>query len=187
MGNSVTTFIGDTLTCFRDHENQTSVGRGAAVGTGRDLDDAVLAATSSVINANHLSQLLRLTFACKRLPNMDTFTRTDGMAVLYERRGRGGCALWQQIGMTEVIMDTLDPEWVQCFDVPYKFEEKQVFKVVVYDIDDFKQLHNLAIHDFVGEVEFTLHEVVTAKDQILVRPISAQKRDAVIEITGEEL
>jgi hypothetical protein len=51
---------------------------------------------------------------------MDTFTRTDGMAVLYEKRGR----LWSLIGMTEIIMDNLDPEWVQCFDVRYSFEEQ---------------------------------------------------------------
>lgn len=27
------------------------------------------------------------------------------------------------LGMTEVIMDSLDPEWVKDFSVPYKFEE----------------------------------------------------------------
>lgn len=27
------------------------------------------------------------------------------------------------LGMTEVIMDNLDPEWVKDFVVPYKFEE----------------------------------------------------------------
>jgi hypothetical protein len=43
------------------------------------------------------------------------------MAVLYEKRGN----MWQMLGMTEVIMDSLDPEWVKCFDVPYKFEEQQ--------------------------------------------------------------
>jgi hypothetical protein len=63
--------------------------------------------------------MLRLTFGCKKLPNLDTFTRTDGMAVLFEKRGN----MWQMLGMTEVIMDSLDPEWVKCFDVPYKFEE----------------------------------------------------------------
>lgn len=96
MGNQITTFLGDTCSCFRDHENQLSVGRGAAYGTGRDLDDAVLAATNNMINANPLSQTIRLSFACKRLPNMDTFTRTDGMAVLYEKKGRGGgLGQWQ--------------------------------------------------------------------------------------------
>jgi hypothetical protein len=86
MGNAATA-IGDNLTCFRDHENQEAVGRGMAAGTGKDLDDAVLAATSNAINAHGLQQTLRLSFACKNLPNLDTFTRTDGMVVLYEKRG----------------------------------------------------------------------------------------------------
>jgi GGDEF domain-containing protein len=104
--------------------------------------------------------VLRLNFGCKKLPNLDTFTRTDGMAVLFEKKG----TMWAQLGMTEVIMDSLDPEWVKCFEVPYKFEETQKFKVVVYDIDDFKNLNNFRGHDLVGELEFTLHEIVTAKD-----------------------
>ena len=121
MGNQMATTIGDNLTCFRDHENQDAVSRSIALGSGKDLDDAVLAATSNMIDAqNNLVQTLRLTFACKNLPNLDTFTRTDGMAVLYEKRG----TMWQQLGLTEVIMDNLSPEWVKCYDVPYKFEEQ---------------------------------------------------------------
>jgi hypothetical protein len=50
MGN-VATSIGDTMTCFRDHENQEAVSRGVALGSGKDLDDAVLAATSNMIDA----------------------------------------------------------------------------------------------------------------------------------------
>lgn len=66
-----------------------AVSRGVAAGSGRDLDDAVLAATSMAIDhQNRLSQILRLSFACKALPNLDTFTRTDGLAVLYEKKGR---------------------------------------------------------------------------------------------------
>lgn len=70
------------------------------------------------------------------------------MVVLYEKKG----TMWEQLGMTEVIMDSLDPEWVKCFDVPYKFEEQQLFKVVVYDIDDFDNIHNFRNHDLVGEL-----------------------------------
>ena len=58
------------------------------------------------------------------------------MAILYEQKG----IRWLCHGQTEVIMDNLDPEWVKAFDVPYKFEEQQLFKVIVYDIDDFKNL-----------------------------------------------
>ena len=52
MGNQIATAIGDNLTCFRDHENQDAVSRGIAAGSGKDLDDAVLAATSNEINAH---------------------------------------------------------------------------------------------------------------------------------------
>ena len=96
---------------------------------------------------------------------MDTFTRTDGMAVLYEKKP-GGYSL---IGMTEVIKDNLNPEWVTCFDVSYKFEEQQIFSVAVYDIDDFENLNTSDKNKLIGQVEFTLHEVVTCKDQLLTK------------------
>jgi len=140
---------------------------------GKDLDDAVLAATSNMLDAQAgLSQTLRLSFSCKDLPNLDTFTRTDGMAILYEKRGRG----WNMVGNTEVIMDNLSPEWVKFFEVPYKFEEQQVFKVAVHDIDDFDNLRNFEQNKMVGEVEFMLHEVVTAKDQILSKNLVPSKK-----------
>ena len=51
MGNRITTAVGDNLTCFRDHENKDAVSRGVAIGSGKDLDDAILAATSNMIDA----------------------------------------------------------------------------------------------------------------------------------------
>ena len=44
----------------------------------------------------------------------------------------------------------------------YHFEERQKFKIKCYDVDDFSANASLDKHDFVGEVEFMLHEVVTA-------------------------
>ena len=84
MGNAATA-IGDNLTCFRSHENAGAVSAGGTAGTGRDLDDAVLAAVNQSIHANQsgLVNTISLSFACENLPNMDTFTRTDGMVVLY--------------------------------------------------------------------------------------------------------
>ena len=54
--------------------------------TGRDLDDAVLAAVNKTIENGQvgLVNTVRLSIACVDLPNLDTFTRTDGMAVLYK-------------------------------------------------------------------------------------------------------
>ena len=58
------------------------------MGMGRDLDDAVLASTNKTIAANQgLINIVALSFACENLPNLDTFTRTDGMAVLSKKEG----------------------------------------------------------------------------------------------------
>ena len=59
-------------------------------------------------------------------------------------------------------MDTLDPEWVKSFQVQYYFEKREYYKAVVYDVEDFNKPNNFESHDLVGEIEFSLHEVVTA-------------------------
>ena len=72
--------------------------------------------------------------------------------------------IWVDLGRTEVIMDNLNPKFIKSFSVEYKFEERQRFKVCVYDVDDFDEKASLANHDFVGQVEFFLHEVVTTRE-----------------------
>ena len=92
--------------------------------------------------------------------------------------------------MTEVIMDNLNPEWVKQIDVQYNFEVRERYKVEVYDVDDFNNLANFSSHDHVGSLEFSLHEVVTQRDQTLTRPLSckdrAEGKSGKIRITGEE-
>lgn len=123
-------------------------------------------------NEQGLISLVSLSFSCSNLPNLDTFTRTDGMLVFYKKEVN----LWNKIGHTEVIMDSLDPVWVKAFEVPYNFEKRDLYKAVVYDVDDFSKLDNYEGHDLVGEIEFGLHEVVTARDQTLKRPLICEDR-----------
>lgn len=35
---------------------------------------------------------------------------------------------------------------------------------MIYDVDDFNNINSFEKHDFIGELEFTLHEVVTMRD-----------------------
>ena len=162
------------MTCMRSHQNTGAVQSGGASGTGRDLDDAVLAAVNQSIHANvsGLVNTITLSFACENLPNMDTFTRTDGIAVLYRQQG----TQWHRIGVTEVIMDNLNPAWVKSFDVQYHFEQRETYKVDIYDVDDEKNIMNFAGHDYVGSLEFSVHEVVTSRDQTLIRPLNNKDR-----------
>lgn len=57
---------------------------------GRDLDDAVLAAVNKSIENGQvgLVNTVRLSISCQNLPNLDTFTRTDGMCVLSKQLGK---------------------------------------------------------------------------------------------------
>lgn len=76
---------GDVFTCFRKHENSEAVSNTMQrFGVGQDIDDAVLAATNKSINQlEGLVNQVNLNLACENLPNLDTFTRTDAMCVLY--------------------------------------------------------------------------------------------------------
>ena len=46
--------------------------------------------------------------------------------------------------------------------VDYRFEEVQNFKIVIYDIDDKANIDDLEKHDFLGEADLKLADVLTA-------------------------
>mmetsp|Transcript_18612 Transcript_18612/g.25080 ORF Transcript_18612/g.25080 Transcript_18612/m.25080 type:complete len:224 (-) Transcript_18612:1335-2006(-) len=96
------------------------------------------------------------------------------MCVLFKKEGN----VWREIGKTEVIMDNLDPKWVKNFEVPYHFEKREYYRVVIYDIDDFNNLNNFEGHDLVGAVEFAIHEVVTAANHTLEKRLDCAERAA---------
>ena len=76
------------------------------------------------------------------------------------------------IGKTEVIHDNLNPEFVKKILVDFHFEQSELFKVEVYDSDDeTQQVKKLDNHDYIGVLEFKLHEIVTARDQIMKKPL----------------
>jgi hypothetical protein len=88
------------------------------------------------------------------------------------------------------VKDSLNPRFIKGFQVEYKFEERQKFKIAIYDVDDFTDPNNLEAHDFIGEYEFFLHEVVTARNQQLKKPLVNSKNkgrnNGTIILTAEE-
>ena len=104
---------------------------------------------------------------------MDTFSKSDPFVVLYKLTN----GHWNLQGKTEVIHDNLNPEFVVKIMADFHFEQKEEFKVEVYDSDDdSQQVKNLGAHDYIGVYEFTLHEVVTARDQIMTKNLVNEKR-----------
>ena len=122
------------------------------------------------------------------LPNLDTFSKTDAFAVLYELRKQGTRTVKQARGKTECIYDNLNPEFVTSFEVDYYFEETQTFLVEAYNMNDAGSADDLKKQEFIGAVEFQLHQVVTAKDQTMEAPIEnpARKNNGKLKVVAEE-
>lgn len=66
-----------------------------------------------------LVQKLMLRFNCNNLPNMDVGSLSDPFCVLWKVNSNGQK---EKIGMTECIVDSLDPHFVKPILVDYFFE-----------------------------------------------------------------
>ncbi|XP_077450591.1 copine-8 isoform X3 [Stigmatopora argus] len=94
---------------------------------------------------------------------------------------------WREFGRTEVIDNTLNPDFVRKFVLDYFFEERQDLRFDLYDVDS--KSANLSKHDFLGQAYCTLGEVVGSLGSRLEKPlggISGKKCGAII-VKAEEL
>ncbi|KAI3979937.1 hypothetical protein MKX01_042591 [Papaver californicum] len=106
-----------------------------------------------------------LSLSAKQLRNMDVFSESDSMAVVYAKKSDGNL---EEIGRTEVIMNSLDPAWITKISIAYQFEVVQSLVFRVYDVDT--KYHNMPLktlkldqQDFLGEATCALSESLTLK------------------------
>lgn len=103
---------------------------------------------------------VELTLSCRNLRDMDFFSKSDPMCVVYTRNS--GTDFWQEIKRTEIIYNNLNPDFTTKIEMEYRFEESQYLKFEVYDIDS-KNVTNLKEHDFIGQCVTTLGQVSQKK------------------------
>eukprot|EP00794_Sanderia_malayensis_P006163 gene6163-6874_t len=99
---------------------------------------------------------VELHIACRNLLDLDTFSKSDPLAVMYVQDKV--TKKWREYGRTEVIMNNLNPEFTKSFIIDYFFEEIQKLKFEVYDVDS--ESRNLSKHDFIGSLECTLGSIL---------------------------
>uniref|UniRef100_A0A2I3TNU1 Copine 8 n=1 Tax=Pan troglodytes TaxID=9598 RepID=A0A2I3TNU1_PANTR len=94
---------------------------------------------------------------------------------------------WREFGRTEVIDNTLNPDFVRKFILDYFFEERENLRFDLYDVDS--KSPNLSKHDFLGQVFCTLGEIVGSQGSRLEKPIVGipGKKCGTIILTAEEL
>ncbi|XP_039589893.1 copine-9 isoform X4 [Passer montanus] len=129
---------------------------------------------------------VELTVSCRNLLDMDTFSKSDPVVVLFVQVS--GSSEWKEFGRTEVIDNTLNPDFVRKFVLDYYFEEKQNLRFDVYNVDS-KSCSALKQKDFLGQAFVALGEVIGSQRGRLERPLTGVpgKRCGTILLLAEEL
>uniref|UniRef100_A0A8C4PUB3 Copine-5 n=1 Tax=Equus asinus TaxID=9793 RepID=A0A8C4PUB3_EQUAS len=101
------------------------------------------------------------------LLDKDMFSKSDPLCVMYTQGMEN--KQWREFGRTEVIDNTLNPDFVRKFIVDYFFEEKQNLRFDLYDVDS--KSPDLSKHDFLGQAFCTLGEIVGSPGSRLEKPL----------------
>ncbi|XP_078342842.1 copine-8-like isoform X2 [Oculina patagonica] len=128
---------------------------------------------------------VELHVSCRNLADMDVFSKSDPMVVMFTQAM--GSKEWREMGRTEHIMNTLNPDFVKTFTIHYFFEEMQKLRFEVYDVD--KNSPKLSDHDFLGAAECTLGSVVGEFGGRLQKQLvnAKLKKPGTLIVSAEEL
>ncbi|KAJ3676196.1 hypothetical protein LUZ60_003608 [Juncus effusus] len=128
------------------------------------------AAVDHFLNSRGLRGLyipLELSLSASKLQDMDVFSKSDPMAVLYIKKQDGKL---EEIGRTEVILNSLNPSWITKICINYQFEMVQNLVFRILDVDT--KYHSTAVkslklneQDFLGEASCALSEIVTKQNR----------------------
>ncbi|KAM3872625.1 copine-9 isoform 1-T1 [Diretmus argenteus] len=140
---------------------------------------------------------IEVTVSCRSLLDVDTFSKSDPVVVLYLQAV--GTKEWREFGRTEVIDNTLNPDFVRKFVLDFFFEEKQNLRFDVYNVDSrscniskhvsYSPTFYFSLQDFLGQTFCTLGEIIGSAGGRLERTLSGipGKKCGVIIFSAEEL
>ncbi|KAJ0013366.1 hypothetical protein Pint_20657 [Pistacia integerrima] len=106
---------------------------------------------------------IELSLFASKLLDRDITSKSDPMTVVYAKKRDGTL---EEIGRTEVIMNNLNPAWIEKISIAYQFEIVQPLVFRIYDVDT--KYHNVPVkmlklndQDFLGEASCALSDIVT--------------------------
>lgn len=147
-----------------------------SVSSNKYVTDEMLA---PFVSSSLPTSQVELTISCKNLINADIISKSDPYCSVSTKE------TWQdqyyEIARTEVIQDSLNPQWVKKLILNYNFETIQKIKFEVRDED-------LQGYDYLGLFETTLSELVSFSGRQFIGKLSGtSKRDCgdIIIVTEE--
>ncbi|CAM4716750.1 unnamed protein product [Leuciscus chuanchicus] len=154
------------------------------------LEDMASVSEFDPITGNIPATKVEITVSCRNLLDRDTFSKSDPLCVLYTQGVES--KQWREFGRTEVIDNTLNPDFVRKYILDYFFEEKQNLRFDIFDIDSKSPdlaKHPSDFNDFLGQTFCTLGEIVGSPGSHLEKPLGGipGKNCGTIILTAEEL
>jgi len=120
---------------------------------------------------------VELYLSCKKLKNLDGFSKSDPQVKLYHKVNDQ----WQLLNQTEVVKDNLNPLFKTTFLLDFIFETQQPLKFEVLDIDTPTTSQTLGI------VETTLGAIMGARKQTLTQDLHyKEKFSGTLVVKGEK-
>ncbi|XP_076939754.1 protein BONZAI 1-like [Bidens hawaiensis] len=149
--------------CFSgDDQGKFAVGATSSSATANGPNDAVDNFFISRDRDRLFSQI-ELSLSATNLRDRDVLSKSDPMAVVYIKGNDGSL---QELGRTEVVLNSLNPQWITKIKVTYCFETVQTLLFHVYDVDtqfqgpEGKTL-KLDDQQYLGECTCKLSQIVT--------------------------
>jgi len=133
--------------------------------------------------ASSPSSQIEISVRCSNLADRDLTSKSDPTCILLVPKSAQKND-WAEYGRTEKILDSLDPHWQKKFVIDYRFEERQMLRFAIYDIDS-DRLSKLSDHDSLGHLDCSLGEVVAAQSKGFSKKLS--KGSGMIHLQAEEL
>jgi hypothetical protein len=112
---------------------------------------------------------MQLSYSASDLRDRDVLSKSDPMLIVYTK-GRDG--VLEELGRTEVVLNSLSPTWITKHTITYQFHIVQTLVFRVYDVDT--QFHNVDVkmlkldeQQFLGEGSGVLSQIITRANRSL--------------------
>ena len=128
--------------------------------------------------------------SAKNLPNMDLTSKTDPFCVVDIKTvgNLPNVRPMERVGVSEVIMDTLNPQFAFAFEMNYHFEMSQDVVVTLYDKDSGAPLTRTSSHTLIGTDTFNLATLMNKSGSNMAGPlVSRRAGSATVSVRGEAL
>ncbi|KAI3411322.1 uncharacterized protein J3R85_018216 [Psidium guajava] len=158
--------------CSDDRGGRAAIGGtpvNIGLGNGNDAPNDAVHLFLRSRGYHGLFSQIQLSFSASGLRDRDVLSKSDPMLVVHTR-GRDG--VLKEVGRTEVVLNSLNPKWINTLNVTFQFEIVQTMLFRLYDVDT--QFHQMEVkmlkleeQQFLGEASCALSEIITKSNRSL--------------------